>query len=141
MYRLQSRGMGAVDLFGQRCTPIAGDSSCPAPGWWMSLFGLVDTSVGVAPAPPVDVWTVPPASGVDAQATVDTLLNQQLVNQQTANAAGVQSSVVDQAASGVVAAGSSISSALSSPWLWGLLGLGAFALVAVGGDQPRRYGR
>jgi hypothetical protein len=105
------------------------------------MWGLTDTSVAVAPAPPQAVWTVPPASGVDAQATVDTLLNQQLVNQQAANAEGVQSTWVDSAASGVVAAGGAVSSMLSSPWLWGLLGLGAFALVAVGGDQPRRYGR
>jgi hypothetical protein len=141
MYGLSSRGFGAVDLFGQRCTPIAGDPSCPAPSWWMSLWGITDTSVAVAPAPPQSVWTVPPASGVDAQATVDTLLNQQLVNQQTANAAGVQSSAVDQAASAVVDTASGVGSFLSSPWLWGLLGLGAFALIAVGGDQPRRYGR
>jgi hypothetical protein len=84
------------------------------------------------------VLTVPPASGEEAQATVDALLDQQLRDQQALNAAGVQSSWLDRASSQLVAAGDS----LSSPWLLlGALGLGVFALVAVGGGSPRRYGR
>lgn len=96
----------------------------------------------VAPpgAPTGDVLTVPPASGVDAQATVDALVNQQLIDQQTLNAQGVQGSLVDSLASGVVSAGSAVAGAF--PWLWvGLGGLGLFALVAIGGGSPRRYGR
>ena len=44
----------------------------------------------VAPpaAPTGDVLTVPPASGEEAQSTVDTLLNQQLTDQQALNADG-----------------------------------------------------
>lgn len=139
MYSLRQSGLGAVDLFGQRCVPVVGDPSCPAPSWWMSLWGLTDTSVAVAPAPTGSALTVPPASGVDAQATVDTLLNQQLVAQQAANAQGVQSSALDLAASGVVAAANAI--APSFPWLLLALGLGAFALVTLGSGSARRYGR
>ncbi len=142
MYSLRpSSGLGAVDLFGQRCVPNIDDPSCPAPAWWMRLWNLSDTTVGVPPAPSGSILTVPPASGAEAQATVDALLNQQLEAQQAANAGGVQSSVLDQAASGIVDTGSAVGSFFSSPWFWGALGLGAFALLAMGADQPRRYGR
>jgi hypothetical protein len=86
------------------------------------------------------VLTVPPASGAEAQATVDALLNQQLEAQKAANAEGVTSSVFDQAASSTLAAGQVITGSI--PWLLiGALGLGVFALVAVGGGSARRYGR
>jgi hypothetical protein len=135
-----SSGLGAVDLFGQRCVPVSGDPSCPAPTWWMNLWGITDTTVGVPPAPTGAVLTTPPASGAEAQATVDALLNQQVVNQQAANAAGVTSSWIDQASSGAVAAGAAVTGSI--PWaLIGALGLGVFALVAVGGGSARRYGR
>jgi len=137
MYRLSKRGLNAVDLFGQQCVPNIDDPSCPAPSWWMKLWGLTDPTVGVAPAPTGAVLTTPPASGADAQATVDALVNQQLVNQQAANAAGVTSSWVDTAASSAVAAGGVLTSGF--PWL--LAGLGIFALIALGGVGPKRYGR
>lgn len=87
-------------------------------------------------APPVELWRVPPASGEEAQATVDALLNQQAEDQKALNAAGVSSSWVDRISSGVVSAPGGVS------WLmWGALGLGVFALVAVSGGSPRRYGR
>lgn len=97
----------------------------------------------VAPprSPTGDVLTVPPASGEEAQATVDALLNQQLEDQKALNAGNVQSGWIDEAASGVVDTGSAVGSIFSSPWLWGALGLGVFALVAVGGGSARRYGR
>ena len=141
MYSLRrSSGLGAVDLFGQRCVPVSGDPSCPAPAWWMNLWGITDTTVGVPPAPTGSVLTVPPASGAEAQATVDALLNQQVVNQQAANAQGVTSSWIDQASSSAVAAGEAVTG--SFPWvLIGALGLGVFAMVAVGGGSARRYGR
>jgi len=143
MYRLRNRGLGAVDIFGQRCSPGDvgfNDPTCPAPQWWMKMWGLKDTSVGVAPAPPVEVWSKPPASGEEAQATVDALLNQQLEAQKAANAEGVKSGWIDEAASEVVAAGESLTS--SMPWLLlGAVGLGVFALIAVGGGSARRYGR
>jgi hypothetical protein len=136
----RSSGLGAVDLFGQRCVPVSGDPSCPAPAWWMNLWGITDTTVGVPPAPTGSVLTVPPASGPEAQATVDALVNQQLEAQKAANAAGVQSSWIDQVSSDAVAAGQAVTG--SFPWLLiGALGLGVFALVAVGGGSARRYGR
>lgn len=98
------------------------------------------SAVAPPPAPTGDVLTVPPASGEQAQATVDALLNQQLIDQQNLNAQAVQGSWVDSLASGVVAAGNAVSSAI--PWTWiGLAGLGLFAVVAIGGGSPRRYGR
>jgi hypothetical protein len=106
----------------------------------MNLWGITDTTVGVPPAPTGSVLTVPPASGAEAQATVDALLNQQVVNQQAANAQGVTSSWIDQASSSAVAAGEAVTG--SFPWvLIGALGLGVFAMVAVGGGSARRYGR
>lgn len=145
MYRLRpSTGLGAVDIFGQRCVPISGDPSCPAPAWWMNLWGITDTTVGVPPAPTGSVLTVPPASGAEAQATVDALLAKQLEAQKAANAAGVTSSWIDQLSTGTVDAGQAAKDALtgSIPWLLiGALGLGVFAMVAVGGGSARRYGR
>lgn len=105
------------------------------PSCWSAL---VPSTVAPVGAPTGSVLTVPPASGVDAQTTVDSLVNQQLTDQQSLNATAVQSSALDQAASGVVAVGS----AVTSPLMWiGLIGLGVFALVAMGGGAPRRYGR
>ena len=99
---------------------------------------LVPSTLAVPGAPTGSALTTAPASGADAQSTVDTLLNQQLTDQQALNATAVQSSALDQAASGAV----SVASVATSPLLWvGLLGLGVFALVAMGGGSPRRYGR
>jgi hypothetical protein len=134
MYGLRNHGLGR--------TP-AEDAVCRAGtfgGFFTPVCWTALTPSTVAPprAPSGDVLTVPPASGEEAQATVDALLDQQLRDQQALNAAGVQSSWLDRASSQLVAAGDS----LSSPWLLlGALGLGVFALVAVGGGSPRRYGR
>jgi hypothetical protein len=102
----------------------------------------------VAPpgAPTGAVLTVPPASGAEAQATVDALVNQQMLDQQALNAQGVQSSTSDvilgSGGAAVTAASAAASSAFSSPWLWiGVAGVAAFAVVAIGGGSPRRYGR
>ncbi len=114
--------------------------------WWGILQPacyqpLDDTPQVVAPpgAPSGSVLTVPPASGADAQATVDALLNQQLRDQQKLDAAGVSSSWWDSIAGGAYSVGSSAVGAI--PWGWIAAGVGIFALVAVGGGSPRRYGR
>jgi hypothetical protein len=121
------------------------DAVCKA-AWFGGFFSptcwsaLTPSMVAPPGAPTGDLLTVPPASGADAQATVDALVNQQLIDQQNLNAQGVQSTVLDQAAGGIVSAGSAV--APSFPWVMlGLLGVGAFALIAVGGGSPRRYGR
>jgi hypothetical protein len=98
------------------------------------------SSIAPPRAPGGDVLTVPPASGDDAQAIVDALLNQQLEDQKALNAAGVESTWWDEIAGDASAAGEKVKSAF--PWLLvGGLALGAFALVAVSGGSPRRYGR
>ena len=141
------RGMGAVDIFGQRCTPGGGelgqaqlaDWSCPAPQWWMKMFGLTDTSVAVAAAPTGAALTTPPASGAEAEALVQSLSDQQLAAQQAANAQGVRSGLFDQAASALMDTTNAFSMASVMPWIIG--GVLVFAIVAVGGGSPRRYGR
>ncbi len=134
-YRRKRRGLGAADSW-----------YCPAPGVPVSYIekwlGCSDPNAPspVAPvgAPSGSVLTVPPASGVDAQATVDSLVNQQMIDQQALNATGVQSSTSDLI---LGSGGAAVSAASSIPWGWLAVGLGAFALVAVGGGSPRRYGR
>jgi hypothetical protein len=103
---------------------------------------LTPSTVAPPGAPTGDVLTVPPASGADAQATVDALVNQQLVDQQALNAGAVQSTWWDTLTGNTYAAGAAVGSAAISPWLWlGLAGLGVFGLVAMGGGTARRYGR
>ncbi len=111
--------------------------------WWGILQPacyqpLDDTPQVVAPpgAPSGSVLTVPPASGADAQSTVDALLNQQLRDQQKLDAAGVSPvwtpSIFPEGTQGLQ----------TLPWGWlGVAGLAIFGLVAVGGGSPRRYGR
>ncbi|HXU76433.1 MAG TPA: hypothetical protein VN794_07685 [Methylomirabilota bacterium] len=102
------------------------------------------TPIGTPPAPTGKVLTTPPASESDAQAAVDALLNQQLEAQKELNAAGVESSWVDRAASVVEDTADDLNplKAGNTNWLlWGAVGLGVFALVAISGGSPRRYGR
>jgi hypothetical protein len=140
MYRTRNRsGMGAADSW-----------YCPFPGvspaFWQIWGGCIDPNAPsvVAPvgSPQGPALTVPPASGVDAQATVDALVNQQMIDQQALNASGVKSSTSDLVLGSGGAVVTAVSSAVSSPWLWiGIAGLAGLALVAVGGGSPRRYGR
>jgi hypothetical protein len=99
----------------------------------------------VAPvgAPTGDVLTVPPASGTDAQATVDALTNQQLLDQNALNAGAVQSSWWDELTGGTYATAAGAASGLTSylPWILGGAGLLVFGMVAFGGGSARRYGR
>jgi len=138
MYRVRSRGMGRT---------VAEDAVCKASfaGGFFSptCWSMLEPSTLAPPqAPTGDTLTVPPASAADAQATVDTLLNQQLVDQQALNAGAVQSTWWDTLTGNTYAAGAAVGSAAISPWLWlGLAGLGVFGLVAMGGGTARRYGR
>jgi hypothetical protein len=146
MYGLSSRGLGATqaycDAMKQQKT-VLGTGTYPPSCVWAAIFGYDPPTTGVAPAPPVDLWTVPPASGADAQATVDALANQQLVDQQAANAGNVQGSWWDTLTGGTYSAAVGAASGLTSalPWLLGGLGLVAFAFVAAGSGSARRYGR
>ena len=125
------RGMGQMPYYGGYIFLPSGGVLSP---------GSSPTPIGVAPAP-ADL-TTPPASGADAAALQQQLADQALANQQAINAAGVQSSVLDQLSIGIVSAGD----ALSAPggiswWVWLGLALGGFALATVGAGNPRRYGR
>lgn len=142
MYSVRSNsGIGAYDCASPLLWYLS--SSCwsqPAAAW----AGQMPTAVAPPRAPTGPVLTIPPASGADAQQTVDDLLNQQMIDQQAKDAAGVTSSwwdkVVGSPAAAVDAAGNLIPS--SVPWGWIAAGFGVLALgvVAVGGGSPRRYG-
>jgi len=110
---------------------------------WAAQYAAQLSPIAPPGAPTGSVLTVPPASGADAQATVDELLNQQLADQQAKNAAGVTSSWWDTLLGAPAAAGGAVASAFTMPtWAWiGLAGIAAFALVSAGGGSPRRYGR
>ena len=116
-----------------------------APACWSqsaAAWALQAGAVAPPPAPTGDVLTVPPASGAEAQATVDQLVNQQMTDQQAKNAAGVTSSWWDQIVGAPAAAASALTPS-SIPWGWiiGGFGIVAFGMVALGGGSPRRYGR
>jgi len=147
-YRIR-RGLGRT---------MAEDATCKA-----SLFGgffsptcwtsLEPNPLAPPPAPTGAALTTPPASGADAQATVDALLNEQMRAQQALAAQQVQSSAADQAASAVVDTAGAVSdaaesaaNALAAPfgvpwWAWLAGGVGIFAFAALGSGSPRRYGR
>lgn len=136
------RGMGAVNLFGQRCTPgdsysTLTDDICPAPNWWLNLWGIQDTTIAVAPAPTGAALTVPPVSGDSAAALVQSLSDQQVAAQQAANAQGVQSGILDQAASGIVDTTNAAVSGLTSafPWIIGICVVGVVMALSVAGPK------
>jgi len=136
------RGLGAVNWLGQAC--VSGvDFGCPAPSGWVSFFGMQQSTVAPPPAPTGAVLTVPPASGTDAQATVDSLVNQQLVDQQALNATAVTSDWWDELTGGTYAAASGAVNSLMAalPWLIGGGLLLMFASGSFGGGSARRYGR
>lgn len=145
MYGLRNHGLGRTPSEDVLCRKDW------AGGFFMpSCWSMLEPSTIAPPrAPTGDVLTLPPASGEEAQATVDALLNQQLRDQQALNAAGVKSSWLDELASGIVDTGDAAAAAgnaLLKPggiplWIWLAGGLGVFALVAVSGGSPRRYGR
>ena len=96
------------------------------------------SNVGVAPAPPQELWNVPPVSGESAQATVNSLLNEQMVNQQTINASQVTSSWWDTLLGDTSSEIDNIPSMLKVG-LIGIVGMGLFMML--GDSGPRRYGR
>jgi hypothetical protein len=126
-YRTTRRGMGqGMPSYGGNIFLPSGGVIGPNPV----------TRIGVPPAP---------SSEFPSDEEVNQLLAAQLEAQKAANAGYVQSGVFDQLSSGLVDTGSAIGTAASSvmDWLkWGLIiGAGVFAIVAIGGGSPRRYGR
>lgn len=101
-----------------------------------------DPSIAPVGAPPISVWTTPPASGEDAQQTINALVNQQMIDQQALNAQGVNSSWLDTLLGGGAQVGNSISNFATSPYTLGVLAIVFVGGVLMLGDSgPRRYGR
>jgi hypothetical protein len=149
------RGLGQVEI-GSVPGSIAAAASGPAMAvadsdWancrgWASYFnpgcyfGGPPSNIAPPRAPTGDVLTVPPASGEEAQATIDEILNQQMRDQQALAAGQVKSSWWDSLTGGAYAAGTYSPGGVS--WMvWATLAIGGFALVTLGGGSPRRYGR
>ena len=113
---------------------------------YMASRAMADPSVyntlrqpPVVAAPSGDKLVTPPASGEDAQSTVDELLADQMRRWQGQNTESMQETAgnLSQFQSDYEKA-----TAASIPmWLWLAAGVGVFAVVAVGGGSPRRYGR
>lgn len=160
MYRLRNRGIGDVlnptagtaldcglfagGVFNKACWCLQWPSLCSQADY-VAARALADPSVyaAIQQPPPVGaptgaVLTTPPASGEQAQAQVDAILAQQVADWQAQNMGTMQQtqSGLDQ-----FAADFKVATAGISWWIWLAGGLGVFALVAVSGGSPRRYGR
>ena len=139
------RGLGVTTY---ECQAVQ-DSSDPMsakislPCMWAAIFGYSNSEIAVPPAPTGAALTVPPASGQSAAQLAQSLSDQQVAAQQAINAAGVQSSLADQAASGIVDTTNSLTDSLTSllPWILGAAGLLVFGMVTMGSGSARRYGR
>lgn len=100
---------------------------------WRYIWSGCPDSSAIAPprAPAGPLLTQAPASAEAAQAAVDALLNQQLVDQQALNAAAVQSSALDLAAGAAASAGEAVAAPFSVPgWVW-LAGAGVAGIVLL----------
>ena len=134
---------GSVDRFGH----TVNDSDwANCRGWTAYLnpgcyFTGPKSMIAPPRAPTGDVLTVPPASGEEAQATVDELLNQQLRDQQALAASQVTNSWWDRFAGGASEL-DPFSPASGVSWLvWAAGGLAIAGIVFAGTGSPRRYGR
>jgi hypothetical protein len=145
MFVRNGRGMG-VDA--SQCTSFfswALNSDCWGHSipYWQQAMIPGGSGLAVPAAPTGSVLTTPPASGADAQATVDALLNEQLAAQQVANAAQVQPvtdiySLFNSATGGMFAGGggdSTPSPGFSVPWWAWAVGGGIFLVAAFGGRR------
>jgi hypothetical protein len=134
------RGLGRTPADDAAC-----DKAFAGGFFWPTCWtALTPSTVAPPQAPPLDKWVTPPASGDDAQQTVDDLLNQQLRDQQTLNGQGVKSSWWDSVAGGSASAAGSLVPAITGgvPWGWlAIAGVAVFGMVALSGGSPRRYGR
>jgi hypothetical protein len=100
MYARRGLGQAPGDLALNTCVTLGGwltNSSCWGHSipYWQQMMTPGQSSVGSAPppAPTGSVLTTPPASGAEAQATVDQLLNEQMAAQQAVNAQQVSPTV------------------------------------------------
>jgi hypothetical protein len=112
------------------------------PEQWAAQYSSQLSPIAPPQAPTGSVLTTPPASGEQAQQTVQDIINQQMIDQQAKNAAGVTSSTTDQilgaGGAAVSAAGDAASSVMSVPgWVWWALGgtAGFLVLTATAGRR------
>lgn len=111
-----------------------------SPSSWAALAAAGQSSLtATPPAPSGSVLTVPPASGADAQATVDALVNQQMQNQQAVDASQV-STTVGSTVGGVI---SQTGDVIAAAFPWATIAMvavvGILAFSALGAGSPRRY--
>jgi hypothetical protein len=106
--------------------------------YWQQMATPGQSAPGSAPppAPTGAVLTVPPASGAEAQQTVDTLLNAQMASQQAVTGGQVQpvsdlSSIFNQFTGGLFAGGAP-SSGFSVPWWVWAVGGGILVFALAG---------
>lgn len=140
MMAYRRAGMGACACPSPQGVPNILNSCC-WDQWWN---GPTPRTVA-PPKAPADLIT-PPASGQDAQATVDDLVNQQLADQKALNAGSMSTSWWGSVYGSAADAASGASSGLGLPnvnwWLVGGVAFGAiFLATALGAGGPRRYGR
>jgi hypothetical protein len=135
------RGMGVLSQY-----EYAQCNALPFRGIFSTFcWQTVAPASTVAPpgSPTGDLLTLPPASGEQAQQTVDDLLNQQVVDQNAMNAGAVTSSWWDSLTGGAYGAATGAASGFTSylPWILGGLGLIVVMGSFAGGGSARRYGR
>src|SRR5438552_6898090 len=118
-YRIK-RGMGSV--FTSHEEDIAAACNVPISNWfigecwsraWDGIMGPPKPVVGVPSTPTGTALTLPPASGEEAAALQQQLADEALRRQQALNAAGVQSGVLDRAASVAVGTGNAVADAVT----------------------------
>jgi hypothetical protein len=151
------RGLGATQSDIATCAPTGGfahdawaaiDPTCFAysPSAWSQMAGFSPSALATMPVAPSAVSagasTVPaPYTQAEYDAAVNAALAQGLTETQANNLAASQSqSSVCGSGESLAADGSCVA---STNWLlWGGVALvGLFAIVALGGGSPRRYGR
>ena len=137
MYQLSNRGMGAGN-------PDVPDAPCATqwawaiPTCWQWPKSIIyGDKYPAPPAPPVVGSTLPdgspippvPASGEEANATIDAIIAEQKARANAQNLSFFQTVQTNLESTGI------------PWWAWLAGGVGVFALVAVSGGSPRRYGR
>lgn len=140
-------GSGAADcgLFGGGvfkaecwCLQFPGLCNTVSPSTFQASEGIANPDLlynlptvgAAAPAVPAGYTKVNPSVS-DAQAQIDAATATQVANQQAANAAAIDSDT-----------GAPVPESSVATWVWvAAAGVVAFALVAMGGGSPGRYGR
>jgi hypothetical protein len=135
-------GLFAGGFFNKTCWCLSFPSLCSQSDY-VAARAVADPTVyntlkeaPVVGAPAGAVLTTAPASGAQAQGTIDALVAQQNADWQAQNTASMQQtqSNLDQLAAEYPSAG-------VPWWVWVAGGVGLLAVVAIGGGSPRRYGR